>query len=210
MGLGSSVLGSASWVWSTDPFAIIAYNHDTRALWLIRSADGIRPLYWCRRGDKIAAASEISPLLNLAWFQPELATEHIAEQLSFRYVHAPRTLLRDLFVVQAGTAIELKNGGERQFNWFQPKWRSIEDPMPDEEECLIDIDQLLKQSVERQLRNAEQPGVLLSGGIDSSAILHHACALRRPPITFTVAVEGLGDEEGLSVVSANIRAGEIS
>ena len=48
-------------------FAIAAWNNIEQKLYLFRSTEGSRPLFWTKRGNKIAFSSEIPPLLQLPW-----------------------------------------------------------------------------------------------------------------------------------------------
>src|SRR5712691_3706861 len=48
-------------------FAFLWWSVSQRRLFLARDRVGIRPLYWSRSGDRLAAASEQKALLLLPW-----------------------------------------------------------------------------------------------------------------------------------------------
>ncbi|MEC7986541.1 MAG: asparagine synthetase B [Myxococcota bacterium] len=171
-------------------FSVAAWNPLEKKLYLFRSMDGSRPLFWTKRGSKIAFSSEIPPLLRLPWVKKELALEHLAEQLSFRYVHAPRTLLQGIYSVPAGHVVILSKESSELRKWHHSVWSSIDSKSPSTNDILDQIDTLMHQSVERRLAGKDPVGILLSGGLDSSSILYHACTLQDPPPTFTVSLEG--------------------
>lgn len=169
-------------------FALVVWERKEQVLWLARDGVGTRPLHWARSGGRFAFSSEIPPLLDLPWVSRTLATDHLAEYLSFRYLHAPRTLLRDVSSVPSGHLVRVDASGERTERWWRPRWSAPDAPTPDTRETLDRIDQALGRAVERRCPRGSPVAVLLSGGLDSSAILAHAAALNPHPLAFTVAL----------------------
>ena len=156
---------------------------------LARDPTGTRPLFWTRHGDKIAFASEIQPLLRLPWVSRDLALDHIAEYLSFRYVHAPRTLYRSIHSIPPGHVLRLRSDGERMDRWWSPSWSPPGTGRPQDLADIPDrFDVILRRSVQKRIRSThEDIAVLLSGGLDSSAILYHAAETCDRPLGFTLA-----------------------
>lgn len=176
-------------------FAFAIWSPKLEALWLIRDPCGSRPLFWAQQGHKVAFASEIPPLLGLPWVSREIADDHLAEYLSFRYIHAPRTLLRDVHVVPPGHILRIDAHEVRVERWWKPQWASPGAKPSDERDPADRLDMALRRSVERTLRSDVPLGLMLSGGLDSSAILHHARELGNPPPSFTVAFGDPGRDE---------------
>lgn len=175
-------------------FAIAVWDQQRKVLWLARDATGSRPMFWTRRGEKVAFCSELPPLLRLPWVSREIAADNLAEYLSFRYVHAPRTLLQDVSVVPPGHLLRIDASGEHLERWWRPPWAMPGAEAPDEQRAVAHLDRLLGQSVERRLQGDSSVGLLLSGGLDSSAILHHAIKHAPDLPTFTVALsEGIDE-----------------
>lgn len=168
-------------------FAFALWERQAQVLWLGRDAFGTRPLFWTRMGGKLAFASEIGALLRLPWVGRDIASEHLAEYLSFRYVHAPRTLLRDVHAVPPGHVLRVDASGPRLRRWYAPSWSAPNAAVPAERSTAGKVDDALRRAVGR-LSSDGPVGVLLSGGLDSSSILFHARAGARPPIAFTVAL----------------------
>lgn len=171
-------------------FAFASWDEGRQTLTLARDAFGVRPLFWARQGTRVAFASEIPALLRLPWLGAVLASENLSEYLSFRYTHAPRTLLQDIFEVPAGHAVSLRRGETRILRWYTPPAPPPEAPLPDERDTSRRVDAALRRAVGRALGADPAVGVLLSGGLDSSAILYHARAQGRPVSAFTVALAG--------------------
>ena len=170
------------------PFALVVWDRAEQVLWLARDAIGRRPLFWAGRGGRIAFASEIPPLLRLPDVSREIAWDHLSEYLSFRYVHAPRTLLRDVSALPPGHLLRMDAHGPRVERWHRPRWADPDAPLPDPAAAADAVEAALRRAVEKRLRGDLPRALLLSGGLDSSAILHHATAFGKPPPAFTVAL----------------------
>ena len=186
-------------------FALAIWDTRRRVLWLARDAVGSRPLFWGRSGGQVAFCSELMPLLGLPWISRELAVDHLAEYLSFRYVHAPRTLLRDIQQVPSGHVLRIDASGEHLTRWWRSPWSVPDAQHPSKNEVVERLDHLLQRSVQRRLTANVPVGLLLSGGLDSSAILHHAAQAADTPMTFTVSLsEGNTDESPFAARVAKV------
>jgi len=172
-------------------FSLAIWDRLERVLWLARDPTGTRPLFFSHRTPRIAFSSTLPSLLALPWVSRDIATEHLAEYLSFRYVHAPRTLVRDVSQVPPGHIARIDRSGVRIDRWWHPKWSSPDESVASADTLADRIDTALRHAVERHTRTIVPTGILLSGGLDSAAILHHARATTgQTPPTFTVALAG--------------------
>jgi asparagine synthase (glutamine-hydrolysing) len=184
-------------------FAIAIWDRTEQVMWLARDPTGTRPLFYAHHRGKLAFSSAMRPLLGLPWVSTEIAVDHLAEYLSFRYTHAPRTLLRDVSAVPPGHIVRISASGARITRWWNPVWWTPGGPSPDLTMIVDRIDTALRRSVERRLRTHQPTGLLLSGGLDSAAILHHATAIRGEPLpTYTVTIDG--DERDESAFAARV------
>ena len=94
-------------------FATAVWDRMENALWLARDPCGTRPLFYARDGDKFAFSSCMRALLGIPWISAEIAIDNLAEYLSFRYTHAPRTLVRDIQAVPPGHVVRIDADGMR-------------------------------------------------------------------------------------------------
>jgi asparagine synthase (glutamine-hydrolysing) len=181
----------------------VVLERQTKKLHLLRDPFGIRRLYWARKGGRLAFATSPRQLLALPWVSREIARENVAEYLSFRYVHAPRTLLRDVHALPAGHHLVF-DGEERLNAWFRLRYAPPWTAFPDDEATLEELERRLNRSVAARASGKERVGVFLSGGLDSSAITLFASRLG-PVHTFTVGVQDSeGDETPYAGRVANI------
>lgn len=169
------------------------YERGSGRLHLLRDPFGIRRLYWTARDGRIAFATNPSALLDLPWVSREIARENLAEYLSFRYVHAPRTLLRDVSALPPGHHL-VWDGRARVEPWFRLPYAPPYAGLPEDRPTLAEIERRMNRAVAARASGKERVGVFLSGGLDSSAITLFASRLG-PVHTFTVGVQDAEDDE---------------
>jgi asparagine synthase (glutamine-hydrolysing) len=185
-GVGALAHFEGAWV------AAILERH-TRRLHLLRDPFGIRRLYFAEKNGRLAFATSPRTLLDLPWVSREIAREHLAEYLSFRYVHAPRTLLRDVQALPAGHHLVF-DGQLRVEPWFHLRYSPPYAACPEDKPTLAEIERRLNRAVAARSSGKERVGVFLSGGLDSSAITLFASRLGNVS-TFTVGVQDAEDDE---------------
>ncbi len=150
-------------------WAIAVWDRQEEALYLARDPLGQRPLYYAASGRRIGVASLPDRLVALPWVSRELEPDHLCEYLAFRYVHAPRTLLRDVQALPAGSLLRFDRHGTRiEQRWNPIAGRDAEAPSP--EQGVREIDRLMRRAITRRARTGGPVGLLLSGGIDSTAL----------------------------------------
>lgn len=168
-------------------FALAVWDAQRRSLVLARDPAGVKPLYWAHQGGRFAFASDVRALLLLPWVSRELATEELSEYLSFRYTHAPRTLLREVHQVPAGHVLRVDETGVQVWRWHRPSYVPPEGVEPPEPEVARRLETALGFAVERRLWAEHPVGVLLSGGTASAALLTLAAERTRQLTAYTVA-----------------------
>ncbi|MCB9744093.1 MAG: asparagine synthase (glutamine-hydrolyzing) [Alphaproteobacteria bacterium] len=167
-------------------YALAVWDRRDKVLHLARDPVGVKPLYYAQKGDRFAFASDVRALLLLPWVSRALAPEELAEYLSFRYTHAPRTLLRDVWQLPAASAARVDSGSLKVRPLRTPAFTAPGAPLPDEADAQARLETALARSVERRSQADHPVGVLLSGGTASSAILA-MCAERGPVRSFNVS-----------------------
>ncbi|MCB1203787.1 MAG: asparagine synthase (glutamine-hydrolyzing) [Verrucomicrobiae bacterium] len=174
-------------------FAFAIWDRISKELWVVRDRMGVKPVYYWTDGVSFAAASEIRPLLSIGVQRKELDETVVDAYLSLGYVPAPRTMFKGISKLEPGTWLKFSClGVQREVYW---DFAAIEqrESDPDDEarlfELLVDCTQACTVS--------DVPiGVLLSGGLDSSATvaLMHEAGIGEIN-TFTVGYDGSGTED---------------
>ncbi|MBA4372480.1 MAG: asparagine synthase (glutamine-hydrolyzing) [Thermodesulfovibrio sp.] len=157
-------------------FAFCLWDDRTDVIYLARDCFGIKPLYVYEDAEQIIFSSELKGILGLPGVDLSLDAAGIQDYLTFRYVQAPFTFFGKIRKLESGTYLEIKRGRSAQFRYWDVSYTDPY-PRPALKEVQQELSDLLLSAVKSQLMGEVPIGVLLSGGIDSSAIacLIHSC-----------------------------------
>ena len=183
-------------------FAFAIWDGRNNTLFLARDRVGIKPLYYRLSDRSLIFASEIKALLADPEVEPELAPAMIDRFLTFYYVPGEETLLRNIFKLAPGSYMVVREGRvEIKEYWdlqFAPRERSLADA---ESELLS----LLDECVRMHMVSDVPVGFLLSGGVDSTAMLGMAVGKteqRLSSFTLGFATPDLADERPYARLAA--------
>ena len=186
-------------------FAFAWWNSEQRELLLVRDRLGIKPLYYSESNGALLFASEIRSLLASNRVKREHDPVGLADYLRYQTVHAPRTILKDVKLLEPGHWIRLQ-GEEMQMEkwWDAAHEASLLPPVSSRKERTDRIRTQLKEAVRLRMRADVPLGAFLSGGIDSSAIVGLMQEVSENQIsTFSVTFnEGEFDESAYSRIIA--------
>jgi asparagine synthase (glutamine-hydrolysing) len=173
-------------------FALAIWDARRRRLVLARDGFGKKPLYYWYDDRRLVFGSEIKALLA-AGVPAELDGERLGEYLGYGYVPTPFTLFKGIrrlppasFLVADATGV----GAATPF-WdlqFPDRGAELSVPLEAAAERVLE---LLTEAVRKRLVADVPLGVLLSGGVDSSAVAALMTRLAPGKVkTFTVGFEG--------------------
>lgn len=167
-------------------FALWDGKNDT--LLLARDRVGIKPLYYCRTPRSLLFASEIKAILNDASVHPEIDLALIDRFLTYLYMPGRETLFKNIEKLEPGHYLTVKGGELRVKQYWDLTFRKVRRTFNQARE---ELECLLSRTVRDHMISDVPVGVLLSGGIDSSAVLSFAVENTNKPIkTFTVGFDG--------------------
>lgn len=171
-------------------FAIAIWDGNTRALHLLRDPFGIRPLFWWSDGQSIIFASEVKALLANREVSLSLDRDALVQTVRFWTVVGERSMFSEIKQVPAGHALTWQGGKTRlERYWDWPFAASVEPlRLKSDAEYFEAFDAAFAQAVKRQTMADVEVGAYISGGIDSSVIVHHlaGAADKRALSTFSV------------------------
>ena len=151
-------------------FAIVQYDRRSNSLLLARDPFGIRPLFYCQRGNELLVASDLAALIRLTGRSPELDHEYIHSYI-VTIPEAERTPFRDFHPVSPGHVLIARNGQLTATRFWRPesiKQINYRKDAEYEEHCR----ELIMEGVRHCLRTDNRPvWANLSGGLDSSAVV---------------------------------------
>ncbi|MBI2874511.1 MAG: asparagine synthase (glutamine-hydrolyzing) [Firmicutes bacterium] len=149
-------------------FAFGVWDEGEQSLFLARDRMGVKPLFYARRGNAFLFGSELKALLANPLVQPELDEDGLAEALVMNPARTPgHGVFRGVSELKPGHHLIFNRKGIHIRRYWALESRPHQDDLDATAETVRFI---LQDSVERQLVSDVPVSVLLSGGIDSSAI----------------------------------------
>ena len=191
-------------------FAFALWDEKNKSLMLARDRVGIKPLYYQLSLESLVFASEIKAILADPAVQPEIDTAVIDRFFSFYYVPGEETLLKGIRKLAPGHYMVVKQGQAeiRQYWDLQFPDRTGDRNLKTAEEELLS---LLDETVRLHMRSDVPVGFLLSGGVDSTAMLRLATGKTGQSISsYTVGFSepGLTDERPYARLAASVCGSE--
>lgn len=177
-------------------FSFAIWDKKNKELFIARDRLGVKPLYYYMQNEVLLFSSEIRGILASGIVPREINKNVLQEYFSYQTVHAPNTLIKDIFMLLPGHHLSVKEGKMEINRWWSPRenYTAASTGKKYEEVCK-DIHTLLYNAVERRLISDVPFGAFLSGGIDSSAVVGLMSQIQTQKVkTFTIVF----DEEEFS------------
>ena len=171
-------------------FAFAIWDANRRRLFLSRDRVGIKPVYYCQTGQAFYFASELKAIIADAAVPRVVDPAAIREFLSFYYIPGEDTLFRSIKKLLPGHSLVVENGQATigqywDLRFTKERWSQPFDTAVEE------LRSLLASTVRDHMMADVPVGILLSGGMDSSAVLSFAVQGTAKRIkTFTVGFDG--------------------
>ena len=172
-------------------FAFAIWDQNRRRLLLARDRAGIKPLYYARTRSSLVFASELKALLVHPEIERELDVESFGHYLSLEYVPTPRAILRGVRKLRPGHYLLADEESERVARyWDFEVERSESVSVGEPHRHAQEFSELLQETVAAEMISDVPVGVLLSGGLDSSAVAAMMTRVATGPVeSFSVGFE---------------------
>ncbi len=174
-------------------FAFALWDISNGILLLVRDRCGVKPLYYAKlKDDRFLFASEIKSILQYEGVQRRVDLEALHYYLNLRFVPREKTLFRGIRRLLPGFLMKVTEDGINIRRYWSLK------PAPkrfSEDYFTAKLRETLVRAAKRNLISDVPLGILLSGGIDSSAILAFASRVSEEPVkAFTMGFGETTDE----------------
>ena len=170
-------------------FSAAIWKKRDQTLHLLRDPTGTRSLFWTRTHHRFAFATELPALIQAPWVSTEVDRRNLAEYLSFRVIHAPRTMLRDVRSLPAAHTLSLTEEKLEVRQYWRFQYASTEATPPKETDLVDALQSAMNDSVKRRLPQGQMGALYLSGGLGSTAIAAAARTLRRKLPSYTISFD---------------------
>jgi asparagine synthase (glutamine-hydrolysing) len=149
-------------------FVLLAWDREKCEGLIARDQLGARPAYLYRRSGVLHFANELQLLLGALPRRPEPDRASVAHWIAASSRPGTRTLYSGIERLGAGEMVVLEPGGAHTKRYWQPRY---EEPLDVSGSELAErVHDGLKLAVGRRLAAGAPTGILLSGGLDSSAV----------------------------------------
>ena len=167
-------------------FAFALWDSAQQTLFLARDHFGKKPLHYSELdGGILVFGSEIKSLLCVPGLDRSLDSSAVEDFFAYGYVPDPKTIYRSIRKLGAAHFLVARRGKPIAIQQYWSPLDAIAEPPPASSEALVD---LLSQAVKRRLVSDVPLGALLSGGVDSSAVVAlMASQTSRPVKAFSIA-----------------------
>ncbi len=183
-------------------FAFALWDSRKKTLFLARDRLGKKPLQYLETNDSLIFSSELAPLLDSNLASWEIDPEALAAYLMFGFIPHPLTIVRQIRKLPPAHYLIWQDGKTaiRRY-WSLPFTQKTQCSY---EEAREEVRARLDESLRLRLRSDVPLGLLLSGGIDSNALLARLVrGLGHKVQTFTIGFrETEYDESSVARASA--------
>jgi len=153
-------------------FALALWDGERRSLLLARDRLGVKPLLYRRAPDGLRFASEMRGLLAEPGFSPSPDPVAIHHVLALRFTPHPGTVFDSVLQLPPAHVLTFSDGRVRlERYWELPRPAPIATRRPGELEERYRS--LMDDAVKIRLRSDVPLALLLSGGLDSTAVAYH-------------------------------------
>lgn len=159
-------------------FAFALWDNLKQTLHLARDPFGKKPLYYYAVPGLFIFASEIKAILAYPGLNRELDTAALPKYFLYEYIPSPASPYKNIRQLAGGQRLILAGDQTTISQWWQPQFTPKQNISATA--ATRQFDHLLQQAVARRLISDVPVGVLLSGGLDSTAIAWYMRQLRAP------------------------------
>lgn len=161
-------------------FAVAIHDSGSGKVVLVRDRVGIKPLFWTWNDGRLVFGSEVKAILASGEVSTQLDFDGLGQFLAWEYIPAPRTLLDGVYKLEPGhmLVVDLANETLDEASWWDlGRVLEARASEPDQGEVktslLADrLDDQITQATRNQLVSDVPLGAFLSGGVDSSLVVH--------------------------------------
>ena len=187
-------------------FAFALWDRSQGVLFLARDRFGKKPLHYAFTDDgRFTFGSELKAIKTVSGIDRRLDHEAIEDFFAYGYVPDPKTIYRGVRKLPPGSAMLVKRGSEPRIWRYWTVLDHLELAPGDAEEQLLE--RLDGATTERMMSDVPL-GALLSGGVDSSAVVALMARQSSSPInTFSISFKEKAYDESNYALEVSKRYG---
>jgi asparagine synthase (glutamine-hydrolysing) len=161
-------------------FAFAIWDSSVHRLFCARDHFGVKPFYYYHSGNRFIFSSELKAILCEPSVERTIDCESVHYYVTYLWSPSPNTMLTSVKKLKPGHAIIINCDGTVVKHWqyydIPYKTRPVRTPVS---QAVENVEFYLRQAVQRQMVADVEVGAFLSGGLDSSSIVHFARSFSR-------------------------------
>jgi asparagine synthase (glutamine-hydrolysing) len=177
-------------------FALAIWDTQTRTLILARDRLGKKPLYYHHGEQGLCFGSEIKALLPFPGVSRRLNLQALADFFTYLWIPDPLTIFEGVCKLPPGHLLVSHPDGRLEISRYWC-WDLFQKPTPNlkYEDALAEVRHHLEDAVQARLVSDVPLGALLSGGVDSSAVVAMMSKHSSQVNTFSIGFEVVTHDE---------------
>ena len=159
-------------------FSFAIWDNSKKTLFVARDRYGIKPAYFWNSSKGFSISSEIKQLAELNYFERKMNYDVVYQFLEHGiFSYDSNTMWKDVFELEPGSCFTIdfnkwKMGTPFKIKeWYTPSFISNKRELISEDEACEQFKNLFQESLIKRLHADVNVGALISGGLDSSAIV---------------------------------------
>ncbi|MBM3247930.1 MAG: asparagine synthase (glutamine-hydrolyzing) [Candidatus Omnitrophica bacterium] len=169
-------------------FSFAIWDSDKKRLFLARDRVGIKPLYYSFNNGRFIFASELKAILKDESAVKSIDSESLEYYLTFLYIPAPFTIFKSVRKLPPAHILTMQDGIIKIRRYW--KLDFYHDKIEAEDDYVEKIKSMLEEVTKLHMVSDVPIGALLSGGLDSSAVVALMSEFTQHPIkTFSIGFE---------------------
>lgn len=175
-------------------FSFALWDKEKRSLVLGRDRLGIQSLFYSSNGQRLVFSSSLKQLLKVRGVPKSLNRQAVLDYLLYCYNPSDDTFFKDIYKLPASQLLVANSRGVTLESYWQLSFAEVE--RKSKAQYCDEIPALMKDAVKIRMDETVAPGVLLSGGIDSSSMVSLSSQMSETPLsTFSFRCEGKSYDE---------------
>lgn len=174
-------------------FAIAIWDNIENKLFLIRDRLGEKPLFYGWNNNIFYFSSELKAIKHCPLFIPTINRKALSSFFKYKYIPCPLSIYNEIFKLPPASILEISL--TNRIPIIEKYWDILEFSHKDsfigtENDSTIILENLLFNSISKQMVSDVPIGAFLSGGIDSSLIVSLMQSISKTPVkTFTIGFD---------------------
>jgi len=153
-------------------FSFAIWDNIQKKMFLARDRLGVKPLFYSNNSNSFYFSSELKALIEVLPNGKNIDRQSILLYMFLMYVPTPRSIIKDIYKLEPGHFLWVDPKGKvKKTKYWEIKSKNKKNNISIDE-ALEKLDWLINDSIRLQLRSDVPIGTFLSGGLDSSGVVH--------------------------------------